>query len=573
MLLLATFLLTTTFTSCSDNDMEKTQLESPVVTQGNTTVSTLAFSWQPVPGASQYAWALYDAGGNVVSDNGDVTTNTSILATGLTPNTTYTLKVWAYSPLNGDKSTSPIVTLTATTHPVQQLSNPETPQATSANGGVTITWPAVEHATGYRYKYTVDEEVISGMVETNSVSLQNLPIGEYTIEIVATSTDENYCDSDPITLTFQRTKAEVWRKEGNYYSAALDANFKASIVSYDDGSYTIETPFGEEGYSISFTKSTEGSEIVPTGTPSYGYYYFYVSNQYYVSIYTAGGYSAFEGTEDEGDIWFGTYLNDYDGNQVGDWGYDEFTWSDASGDEIPAGCKTEVPALMTTTWNQFEAPYYNATPIQDGVHCYTGCVATALAQIVNFYQYPDKFEDGTPIDYANMLPAYDGDYTEAQGNAVATLMAKCGEAVNMNYGAYGSYTYPEYVESVFADKFGYTVKYYGYRDYPNVQDATKWKEVVFRELNAGHPVLYGGTSYKNGYDNYFSHSFVIDGYDSKGRVHVNYGYGGEGNGYFPIDKLPMKVGTWDEEFDTYQTLVVIHRPQDGEINYDLQPQK
>ena len=85
-------------------------------------------------------------------------------------------------------------------------------------------------------------------------------------------------------------------------------------------------------------------------------------------------------------------------------------------------------------------------------------------------------------------------------------------------------------------------------------------------------MLYGGTSYKNGETNYFSHSFVIDGYDKQGRVHVNYGYGGKGDGYFPIDKLPMKFDGWDETFDTYQTLVVIHRPQDGEIDYTLQPQ-
>ena len=569
MLLMAIFLLTATFTSCSSDDVEKIQLESPVVTQGNKTVSTLAFSWQPVSGASQYAYELYDANSNVVL--GNVIANTSILATGLTPNTTYTLKVWAYSPLNGDKSTSPIATLTATTNPVTQLSKPETPQASSANGGVTITWPAVEHATAYKYSYTIDGEVKSGTVETNSVSLQNLPLGEYTIEIVATSSDENYSDSDPITLTFQRAKSEVWRKEGNYYSAALDANFKATIVSYDDGSYTIEAPFGEAGYSISFAKSAESSEIIPTGTPSYGYYYFYVSSQYYVSIYTAGGYSDFDGTKDEGEVWFYSYLYDYDGNAVGSGGYDDFTWSD--GDEIPEGCKEEVPALMTTTWGQY-APYYNATPIKDGVHCYTGCVATALAQIVNFYKYPEKYEDGTAIDYTSMLDSYGdaGSYTDAQANAVAQLMAKCGEAVNMTYGAYGSYTYPSEVENGFAEKFGYKVLYYGYRDYPSTQDATKWKEVIFKELSAGHPILYGGTSYKNGYDNYFSHSFVIDGYDKKGRVHVNYGYDGRGNGYYPIDKLPMKFDGWDEEFDTYQTLVVIHRPQDGQISYDLQPQ-
>ncbi len=64
------------------------------------------------------------------------------------------------------------------------------------------------------------------------------------------------------------------------------------------------------------------------GTASSGYYAFYVSSQYYVSLYTAGGYSQFDGTKEEGDVWFYSYLNDYYGNQVGEGGYDEFTWSD-----------------------------------------------------------------------------------------------------------------------------------------------------------------------------------------------------------------------------------------------------
>lgn len=224
--------------------------------------------------------------------------------------------------------------------------------------------------------------------------------------------------------------------------------------------------------------------------------------------------------------------------------------------------------MLTTTWAQY-APYYNATPTVDGKQCLTGCIATALAQILNYYQYPAQYADGTKIDWANMLPSYDGAYTETQGNAVALLMARIGKAVNMNYGTDVSTCYPSEIENGFADEFDFIVKYYGYRDYPTAKDEKKWKEIVFRELSAGHPVLYGGTSYKNGNDNYFSHSFVIDGYDSKGRVHVNYGFGGNGDGYFPLDKLPLKYGDWDEEFDTYQTLVVLHRPQDGSIDYDL----
>lgn len=567
MLLMAAFLLATTFTACSSDDVVKTQLETPAVTEGSKTVSSLAFNWQPVAGASQYAYELYDADEKVVQ--GGVTAATSVVTTGLKPSSTYTLKVWAYSPLNSDKTTSPIATLKATTNAKTPLVKP-TPTAETGNGGVTISWPAVEHADIYKYSYTVDGEVKTGSVETNSVTLTDLPIGEYTIQIIASSNDENYADSEPISLTFKRTKSELWRADGTYTSVGLGTSFKATIVAYDDGTYTIDKPFGEEGYSISFTVPEGSTEITPVGTASNGYYAFYVSSQYYVSLYTAGGYSEFDGTKEEGDVWFYSYLNDYDGNQVGEGGYDEFTWSE--GDDIPEGCKDEVPALLTTTWNQY-APYYNATPLDNGQPSLTGCVATALAQIMNYYQYPEKYADGTKIDWNQMLPTYEGvEYTDAQANAVAQLMAHCGEAVNTSYGSGVSTAYPKEAATGLPAKFGYIVKYYGYRDYPNEQDAKLWKEVVFRELSAGRPVLYGGTSYKNGEANYFSHSFVIDGYDKQGRVHVNYGYGGKGDGYFPIDKLPMKFDGWDETFDTYQTLVVIHRPQDGEIDYTLQPQ-
>ena len=564
MLLMATFLFATTFTACSSDDVVKTQLETPSLTEGGKTVSSLAFSWTPVSGASQYAYELYTEDGTAVL--GDVTSATSIIATGLQPSTTYTLKVWAYSPLNSDHSTSTIATLTATTNAKITLDNP-VPEASMGNGGVTISWPEVEHATSYKYYYLdADGKKVEGETETNSVTLTDLPIGEYTIYITATSSDETYSDSEPIQLTFQRTKAESWRKTGTYTSVALGTSFKATIVAYDDGSYTLEAPFGEEGYSISFTVDKDSKEIVPMTTASNGYYSFYVTSQYYASIYPASGYSEFSGDETEGEVWFYTYLYDYDGNAVGDGGYDEFTWAD--GDDIPEGCKSEVAPMLTTTWGQY-APYYNMTPTKDGKQCLTGCIATALSQILNYYQYPAKFADGTVIDWANMLPNYEGEYTQAQGNAVAILMARVGEAMNMNYGTDVSTTYASEITKGFADKFGYIVKDYGYRDYPTEKDSKKWKEIVFKELSAGHPVLYGGTSYKNGNDNYFSHSFVIDGYDSKGRVHVNYGFNGAGDGYFPIDKLPLKTGSWDETFDTYQTLVVLHRPQDGSIDYDL----
>lgn len=247
---------------------------------------------------------------------------------------------------------------------------------------------------------------------------------------------------------------------------------------------------------------------------------------------------------------------------------------DTAASPIPAGCRPEVPHLIRTTWGQAE-PYFDETPTDSaGAHCMTGCIATALAQIMNFYRFPARTADGEKLRWRRMLPAYAaGRYSKRQGRAVARLMARCGRAVRMNYGAEVSLSYPREAAGGVARDFGYIVKDYGYKDYPlnpNYDDA-KWKEVVYRELSAGRPVLYGGTSYKHGGQRHFSHSFVLDGYDRQGRVHANFGYGGRGDGYFDVDRLPMRYDDVDEEFDTYQTLVVIHRPEDGPIDYDLAP--
>ena len=295
------------FSSCSDDDVVKTQLEAPAISSDITKATSLSFNWQPVAGATQYAYELYDANDNRVL--GDMTSGTTLIATGLEPTTTYTLKVWAYAALTGDKSTSPIATLTATTTAQTPLANP-VPSASSANGGVTITWPEVENATGYSYHYQdADGKEVSGQTETNSVLLTGLAIGEYTIYITATSSDPEYADSEPIELKFERTKAEVWRHTGTYTSAALGKSFTATLVHYDDGSYTLENPLGEEGYSISFTIPEGSTEITPSTTADdYGYYSIYLSSKYYVSIYPSGGYSQFTGDEYAGEVWFCSYL-------------------------------------------------------------------------------------------------------------------------------------------------------------------------------------------------------------------------------------------------------------------------
>lgn len=315
--------------SCSDDEAAKSQLGTPSLTQGATTVSSLAFSWEAVEGATQYGYELYDASGNVVL--GDVTSTTSVIATGLAANSTYTLKVWAYAAYTGNKSTSPIAEITATTSQIVPLDEP-VPEASSANGGVTIVWPAVEHASSYTYSYEVDGETIMGSTTTNSVTLTGLAIGTYTIYITAVSDDEAYSDSKTISLTFERTKAEVWRKTGWHWSAGLQQYSEADMVAYDDGSYSIVAPYGEENYKIDFTVNDDHTiNILNHYAESSGYYYVSVSSQYYLAAYTASwgsnSYSSATIEDDSIDVWFASYLYDTSDKQIGNFGYDEFIWT------------------------------------------------------------------------------------------------------------------------------------------------------------------------------------------------------------------------------------------------------
>ena len=139
MLAVALFALVS-FTSCSDDD-EKTPLQMPTISQDGQTVSSLAFHWDPVADATQYAYELVDAFDHVIT--ADVTQTTSLVATGLKANTEYTLKVWAFTALNSDKTTSPIAVLKATTSQQVPLVSVSSATTANGNGGVTVTWPCV----------------------------------------------------------------------------------------------------------------------------------------------------------------------------------------------------------------------------------------------------------------------------------------------------------------------------------------------------------------------------------------------------------------------------------------------
>ncbi|MCM1517372.1 MAG: C10 family peptidase [Pseudoflavonifractor sp.] len=212
-----------------------------------------------------------------------------------------------------------------------------------------------------------------------------------------------------------------------------------------------------------------------------------------------------------------------------------------------------VAPLMSTEWGQ-DAPYNNLCPeYADGRRCKTSCVATAMAQVMRYHSYPARGTGqksirwsyggrseiltadfgSTEYQWDLMLDRYRyGSYTDAQADAVATIMYQCGVAADAEYSpASGAYIDDAYRAAI--DYFGYSdVSVLADREY---FDDSVWNELVLGAIAAGYPVYYGGYT-----SSYAGHAFVIDGYDKRGYVHVNWGFG-NGGGYYSLSNLTPYV--------------------------------
>lgn len=202
-----------------------------------------------------------------------------------------------------------------------------------------------------------------------------------------------------------------------------------------------------------------------------------------------------------------------------------------------------VSPLISCTWNQ-RSPFYNQCPTSGTQHCLTGCVATAMAQVMYYWKYPaqapamDGYTSeingmtvgalpGGAFDWDNMLDVYPTNATAEQKNAVAMLMRYCGQACHMSYGtnASGAYSDDELVG----------MKTFGYNEAALLLDrddfsAGEWAAMIEEQLAAGCPILYGGVDP----DKNAGHAFVVDGCGG-GMYHINWGWSGSGDGYFVLD--------------------------------------
>lgn len=228
--------------------------------------------------------------------------------------------------------------------------------------------------------------------------------------------------------------------------------------------------------------------------------------------------------------------------------------------ELFSGVSTEfinrdekvVNPLVQTRWNQ--APYYNDHCPYDnqyGERTVTGCVATAMAQVLKYWNYPEVGSGShsySTSSYGTLYANFGGtqyawnnmpNRVTSPNNAVATLMYHCGVSVDMSYGVAetggsGAYVISSYTNSENCAEFAFK-NYFGYKSsaHGEMKDNTsdsQWKNMLRADLNASRPLVYAG--FGNG-----GHCFVCDGYDNSDMFHFNWGWDGQNDGFYSLSAL------------------------------------
>ncbi len=208
-----------------------------------------------------------------------------------------------------------------------------------------------------------------------------------------------------------------------------------------------------------------------------------------------------------------------------------------------------VPRLLTCTWNQ-SALYNNLCPVDSigpNYHVYAGCVATAMSQIMYYWQWPksgtgyhtytaypygDQYVNfgHAYYDFCQMPDFLDWTSSAEEIEAVAKLMYHAGVSVEMMYSPNGSGAYTSDVKGSLATYFKYDTEKM-YLDSRNNHILIEWQNLLRDNLDLGMPLYYSASGSDGG------HAFVCDGYDQNDMFHFNWGWQGFDNGYYAIDAL------------------------------------
>lgn len=222
-------------------------------------------------------------------------------------------------------------------------------------------------------------------------------------------------------------------------------------------------------------------------------------------------------------------------------------------EKISRATREAIAPLLTTTWDQ-GTPFNNDCPLINGQQTVSGCVATAMAQVMNYHKWPESFNANFSYDWQagetklswkqtdvkfnwkNMIDSYRGKYQPLEGTAVATLMKACGYSVQMNYNISavgGSAASSLFIPEALVKHFKYDKGIYtAMRTYYSLNE---WEDLIYNELLNNRPVIYSGGN------DYSGHCFVCDGYKGDGFFHFNWGWSGVSDGYFLLTALNPEV--------------------------------
>ena len=253
-------------------------------------------------------------------------------------------------------------------------------------------------------------------------------------------------------------------------------------------------------------------------------------------------------------------------------------WQDTKSGDV-------VVELETARWDQGD-PYNQLCPLSRNKRTYTGCTATALAIIMRYHQWPERGTGTLPAyvtttnsltipaqklghtyDWGNMPLDYGRSYTQAQAQAVATLMRDCGYMLESDYGTDDNGGTGAYVDAV--------LRVAEYMDYDksircvmrDSYSSSEWYELMQDELDSSRPILYTGSSEEAG------HAFVLDGYTTNNYYSVNWGWSGYYNGYFLLSALDPEgqgAGGGSGSYNNGQVAVIgIQKDKGGEYVEDI----
>lgn len=247
-----------------------------------------------------------------------------------------------------------------------------------------------------------------------------------------------------------------------------------------------------------------------------------------------------------------------------------------------------VEPLLTSVWNQ--SPYFNdLCPFDatEGERTVTGCSATAMAQIMYYWNYPARgtgFHSYRHVTYGTLSANFGGtqykwedmtDDVQESNNAVARLMYHCAVSIETDFGVAseggsGAYVISDQsarkhcVEYALKTYFKYDPSLHGIirSDYSD----SEWLTMLKGELDEGRPIEYAGFGLGGG------HAFVCDGYDANDFFHFNWGWGGLYNGYFLVNALnpgETGIGGGSGSYNSSQHALIGIRPREESIGYDL----